>query len=67
DARRFHELTHGELLALAEAGAHVVHAGAARLAEAHNVPLRVYGYRAPPGRTGGTRIRTPALAVEQSA
>ena len=66
-ARRFHELTHGELLTLAEAGAHVVHASAARLAHACNVPLRVYGYRAPPGRTGGTRIRTPALVAEQPA
>jgi aspartate kinase len=62
-ARPFRELTHRELLALAEGGAQVVHPTAARLAHERNVPLRVYGFRAPPGGAGGTRIRTPGLAA----
>lgn len=57
------ELTHQELVALAESGAQVVHPEAARLACALNVPLRVYSYRAPIGKpVTGTRIRTPAGA-----
>jgi len=59
-ARRLAELTHLEMVALAEAGAHVVHAGAARLAHAVGVPLRVYSYRAPIGRPAGTLVRTAA-------
>lgn len=55
-APRLGELTHGELLALAEAGAQVVHPGAARLALELGVPLRVYSFRAPLGRPGGTRV-----------
>jgi aspartate kinase len=66
-AHRFAELTHRELLELAEAGAQVVHPGAARLAHELNVPLRVYSYRAPLGGIGGTRIRTPRVGAEQPA
>ncbi|MBB4635068.1 hypothetical protein [Longimicrobium terrae] len=55
-AERFTDLTHGQMLALAEAGAHVLHAGAARLAHTLNVPLRVYSFRAPLRRPGGTRV-----------
>lgn len=48
-ARPFATLEYTELIALTEAGAAVVHPRAARLAAAHAVPLRVYGYRAPIG------------------
>jgi aspartate kinase len=60
-AERFTNLTHDEMLALAEAGAHVLHSGAARLAHARNVPLRVYSYRAPLRRPGGTRVGMEAV------
>lgn len=64
-AERFTDLTHEEMLALAEGGAHVLHAGAARLAHIRNVPLRVYSFRAPLGRPGGTRVG--AFARERAA
>lgn len=59
-ARAFDRLTHEEMVELAESGAHVVHAGAARLAHRLGVPLRVYSYRAPLGRPAGTVVHTPA-------
>ena len=46
-ARAFSELTHEELLELTVGGAQVVHPEAARLAQRHEVPLRVYAYSAP--------------------
>src|SRR5512140_1740691 len=46
-AKAFVELTHEELLDLAVAGSQVVHPEAARLAQRHEVPLRVYAYSAP--------------------
>jgi hypothetical protein len=42
----------------------VLHAGAARLARARNVPLRVYSFRAPIRRPGGTRVGGPAMAAD---
>lgn len=59
-APRFDSMTHEELVTLSEAGAHVVHPGAARLAHTLNVPLHVYSFRAPVRRPGGTQIRTPS-------
>lgn len=46
-AKAFVELTHEELLDLTAAGSRVVHPEAARLAQRHEVPLRVYSYNAP--------------------
>jgi aspartate kinase len=46
-ARAISELTHEELLELTVSGAQVVHPEAARLAQRHQVPLRVYAYSAP--------------------
>jgi aspartate kinase len=46
-AKAFVELTHEELLDLTAAGSQVVHPEAARLAQRHEVPLRVYSYNAP--------------------
>jgi aspartate kinase len=56
EAQPYHELTHDELLRLAEAGAQVVHPGAARWALEHRVPLCIYSYRAPLGEEQGTRV-----------
>ena len=56
DAQPYHELTHDELLRLAEAGAQVVHPGAARWALEHRVPLCIYSYRAVFGEEFGTRV-----------
>ncbi len=56
DAQPHHELTHDQLLRLAEAGAQVVHAGAARWALERRVPLCIYGYRAAFGNGCGTRV-----------
>jgi aspartate kinase len=61
-ALRCPELTHEEMVALSEAGAHVVHPGAARLAHALGVSIRVYSFRAPFGRPAGTLVHTPAAA-----
>ncbi len=55
-ARRIEEMDHLALVRLAESGAQVVHAEAARRALAHGVPLRVYGYRAPLSGRGGTVV-----------
>ena len=63
-AERYTDLTHEAMLELAEGGAHVLHAGAARLARARNVPLRVYSFRAPIRRPGGTRVGGPAMAAD---
>ena len=49
-------LSHAERLRLAENGAQVVHAEAARLALAHQVPLHIYSYRAPFGGRTGTAV-----------
>jgi aspartate kinase len=66
-APRFAEFTHEALVELAEAGARVVHPGAARLAHTLGVPLRVYSFRAPLGRPGGTRVHTPGGAPAAEA
>ena len=55
-ARPCPELSHAELLRLAENGAQVVHAEAARLALAHRVPLFIYSYRSPFGGSHGTAV-----------
>jgi aspartate kinase len=56
-ARAFAELTHEELLDLTAGGAQVVHPEAARLAQRHEVPLRVYAYSAPvSGPRRSTRV-----------
>ncbi len=47
DARPLRRLSHDQLLVLAGTGAQVVAAEAARLAQAHGVPLRVLGWDAP--------------------
>jgi aspartokinase len=57
DARPIGEIDPLALVLLAEAGATVVHAEAARLALSHRVPLRVYGFRAPLSGRGGTVVR----------
>jgi aspartokinase len=59
-ARRFAALTADELVALAESGSEVVHAGAARLARDAGVPLRIYSFRAPLSGHGGTTVRPSA-------
>jgi aspartate kinase len=55
-AQPYRELTHDELLRLAEAGAQVVHPAAARWALDHQVPLCIYSYRAILGEEYGTRV-----------
>ena len=68
DARAYPCLTYEALLALARAGAEVVHPIAAEIAREAGVPLRVYHHRAPLSGGGGTRITTSAeLAVEAVA
>lgn len=47
-ARPLRRLSHEQLLVLSRTGAQVVAAEAARLAQAHGVPLRVLGWDAPP-------------------
>lgn len=59
-AKRHVELSHAALLALAEDGAEIVHAGAAREALASRVPLQVYSYDAPLRHRSGTWIREGA-------
>jgi aspartate kinase len=62
DARPIGEIDPLALVVLAEGGATVVHPEAARLALAHRVRLRVYGFRAPLSGRGGTVVReAPAL------
>jgi aspartate kinase len=48
DARPLRRLSHDQLLGLSRTGAQVVATEAARLAQAHGVPLRVLGWDAPP-------------------
>jgi aspartokinase len=55
-ARFFPRLTHGELRRLAEAGAKVVHAEAAREAQRADVPLRIHHFRAPLDGEHGTIV-----------
>jgi len=63
DARRIGQIDPLALVVLAEAGARVVHAEAARLALAHGVTLHVYAYWAPLSGRGGTVVRrAPALS-----
>jgi aspartate kinase len=58
-APAFPHLTHEALVELAEGGAQVVHAAAARLAQRMEVPMRVYSFRAPLRGLAGTRVGTP--------
>jgi aspartate kinase len=55
-ARHLAEVTYADLRKLAESGAQVVHPAAARLAERHRVPLRVYDFRAPFDAPEGTVV-----------
>jgi aspartate kinase len=55
-AQPYRQLSHDELLRLAEAGAQVVHPAAARWALDHRVPLCIYSYRAVFGDEYGTRV-----------
>ncbi|MBA3319747.1 MAG: hypothetical protein H0T50_16870 [Gemmatimonadales bacterium] len=55
-ARPYHELSHDELLRLAEAGAQVIHPAAARWALDHRVPLCIHSYRAVFGAEYGTQV-----------
>ena len=66
DARPIGEIDPLALVVLAEGGATVVHPEAARLALAHGVRLRVYGFRAPLSGRGGTVVRE-ARALEEAA
>lgn len=59
-ARRIPVLSHEELCGLAHAGAKVVQGAAAELARDHRVRLRIYHYRAPVDRPGGTTVVSPA-------
>lgn len=59
-ARRHAVLSHAALLALAQEGAVIVHAGAAREALVSQVPLQVYSYDAPLRHRSGTWIREGA-------
>jgi aspartate kinase len=62
DARAFPVLDHDQLVALAESGATVMHAPAARLARDHGVPLRIYHFRSSLTGREGTLVAgaTPA-------
>ncbi|MGB7212481.1 MAG: hypothetical protein WBC97_07625 [Gemmatimonadales bacterium] len=57
DAHRHARLSHTALVSLTEAGAGIVHAGAALEALVSRVPLLVYGYTAPLRRRAGTLIQ----------
>jgi aspartate kinase len=57
EARRHALMSHAALLSLAEGGAEIVHAGAAREALIGHVPLQVYSYAAPLRHRTGTRIQ----------
>jgi aspartate kinase len=59
EAQPYRHLTHDALLSLAEAGAQVVHPGAARWAREYRVPLCIYDYRAVFGEERGTRVGEP--------
>lgn len=62
-ARLFPEISYASLRELSDSGAQVVHPAAARLAEEHRVPLRVYSYRAPFDAPEGTEVREEARAA----
>ena len=62
DARFLPELGAGELVALCEAGAQVVHPEAARRARDGDVALRIHHHLAPIGRRAGTRVVAEAVA-----
>lgn len=63
DARRIARIDPLGLVVLAESGAKIVHAEAARLALSHGVPLRIYAHWAPLSGRGGTVVRAaPALS-----
>jgi len=64
-ARPYRRLDHAQLAALTAAGAQVVQAEAARLAERTATPLWVYGWNAPLSGRGGTRI--VAATAEEAA
>lgn len=64
DARPIGEIDPLALVVLAEGGATVVHPQAARLALAHGVSLRVYGFRAPLSGRGGTVVRERRVLEE---
>jgi len=64
-ARPYRRLDHAQLAALTAAGARVVQAEAARLAEITATPLWVYGWQAPLSGRGGTRI--VAATAEEAA
>ncbi len=59
-ARPYRRLDHTELAALAAAGAKVVQAEAARLAERAGVPLWIYAWNAPLSGRGGTQVTVRA-------
>ncbi|HEX7120109.1 MAG TPA: hypothetical protein VF212_15045 [Longimicrobiales bacterium] len=67
DARPFAALDHDALVALAESGAEVLCADAARLARRHAVPLAIYHYRAPIAAPRGTRVGWPAATPPATA
>jgi len=52
-----------ELVRMTEGGAQVVHPAAARLAMERDVPMRVYGFWAPPLQEGGTTVMSEALCA----
>ncbi|MFI5235963.1 MAG: aspartate kinase, partial [Gemmatimonadales bacterium] len=60
DAHRHTLMSHAALLTLAEHGAEIVHAGAAREALLSRVPLQVYSYAAPFREPNGTCIQEVA-------
>jgi len=66
-ARPYGQLEHAQLAALADAGAKVVQAEAARLAQSAGVPLRVYGYAAPLSGRGGTVVVTRGGGATETA
>jgi aspartate kinase len=53
---KFRRLSHERLCQLARDGARVVQVEAAELAHAHGISLRIYHYRAPHDRPGGTTV-----------
>jgi aspartate kinase len=62
-ARPFARLSHAELVQLAESGARVMHACAARLAATARVPLRIYSFRAPLSGAGTSVSATNGAAA----
>ena len=66
---RFASLSHGHLCELAQGGARVVQAAAAELARDHQLPLRIYHYRAALNQPAGTVVGPgePGLDLPVSA